>query len=256
MTYAEKFRILRETLNWPATHMMAYIDAGYTVPGYSIYTMIETGKREEASDYLIRALCAAFYVNLDWMRKGRGEILLSDCRVRSDIDTISRRAEGRWLGKSYSRLLAIADEMNVGLEWLVCGDERAKENPCNSSMISYLRQHEDIRKTIWLEMGEINYTEFYMRIKAGGGVTIRDRIRTIRETMGFLINEFDELVGVGVEHPVRSDISIIKIATACDIGKDWIKTGNEKALAFPCDQKMILWLREHPEVRAEIARRK
>lgn len=40
MSWAEKFRILRETLNWPATHIIEYIDAGYTVPAFSIYTMI------------------------------------------------------------------------------------------------------------------------------------------------------------------------------------------------------------------------
>ena len=87
LTWAEKFRIVRKKLNWPARHMMEYIDAGYIV--YSYYNKIENGF-DVPSDYLVRELCRAFYINIEWMYSGQGVMLTNESRIRSSTEEIER----------------------------------------------------------------------------------------------------------------------------------------------------------------------
>lgn len=142
LTWAEKFRILRETLNWPAKHMMEYIDAGYKKNTYHKYMDIENGK-DEPSDYLLQWMCETFYVNYEWMTEGKGPIILKNSRIRSDEQGIRCRANRKSVSRSLSGAKRIADQLDIGLEYLLCGDMMAKEFPVNQGMIDYTRYGKD-----------------------------------------------------------------------------------------------------------------
>ena len=144
--------------------------------------------------------------------------------------------------------------MNVGLEYLICGDEMAKENPCNDKMISFLQQQEEIRKQIWADMGEKENVYYYESIKrnAKDAIDLKGRIDLLRVENELTIFEFDKMTSVGIEHAVRAEIPINKIANVFSVSREWLRSGNIASLAFPCDQKMTIFLREHPEIRKKV----
>ena len=43
----------------------------------------------------------------------------------------------------------IAEALEVGVEWLLHGDETKKDDPVNHRMIEWLWKHPEIRKEIW-----------------------------------------------------------------------------------------------------------
>lgn len=42
----------------------------------------------------------------------------------------------------------IEESLDVGMDWLLYGDERAKEDPCDEAMLTFIKTHPDIRKEI------------------------------------------------------------------------------------------------------------
>ena len=44
----------------------------------------------------------------------------------------------------------------------------------------------------------------------------------------------------------------MNIASALNVGVDWLTKGNEDRKKYPADQKMTDWLWEHPDVREMI----
>ena len=46
----------------------------------------------------------------------------------------------------------IADACNVGLDWLLYGDEEQKDDPINEKVLDWLRHHPEERKRIYEAM--------------------------------------------------------------------------------------------------------
>lgn len=197
----------------------------------------------------------------------------------------------------------IADNYNVGFEWLLCGDVRCKENPCRSSMIEWLWANKDVREVLWKSMNFQSRTnalykgqseeELIIEIKktlsnednikneessdskkeersennnslTTGIVkeeTFGDRIHQIRVSRNCSLRAFSEIVEVGYTSIQRwekniimpEDYTIERTAENLDVGVDWLKNGNLKRKNYPCDRRMIEWLKEKPEVRRTIA---
>lgn len=42
--------------------------------------------------------------------------------------------------------------MGIGVDWLLFGGEETKDYPCGDEMILFLKQHPEIRKTVWEQM--------------------------------------------------------------------------------------------------------
>lgn len=253
LTWAEKFRILRETLNWPGRHIMEYIDTGYKQQAFIQYCTVEQ-KYNKPTDYLVDAICRSYYVNPKWMYNGEGEILFDARRIKSREEEIRARAGRKKVSRSLKGLINLAETMGVGLEWLLCGDEDAKDNPVNEKMVSYLQRNEDARREIWERMN-IGTNVPYAELKTIKAENPLSRIKAMYKVLGVKQSEFGAAAGVSMTHiTTLSDIQIAKIGLTWNVSRDWIRNGNTASLAFPCDQKMIIWLREHPEVRQEIRR--
>ena len=47
----------------------------------------------------------------------------------------------------------LAEALEVGVEWLMYGDEEKKEYPVDERMVRWLWEHSDVRKEIWDRMG-------------------------------------------------------------------------------------------------------
>lgn len=48
----------------------------------------------------------------------------------------------------------IEEAFDIGSDWLLYGDEDAKEYPCGETMIRYLKKHPNVRREIWKRMSE------------------------------------------------------------------------------------------------------
>lgn len=46
----------------------------------------------------------------------------------------------------------LAEALEVGIEWLLLGNEKKKEYPADKKMIDWLWEHSDVRKEIWDRM--------------------------------------------------------------------------------------------------------
>ena len=47
----------------------------------------------------------------------------------------------------------LAEALEVGMDWLMYGDEEKKEYPVDERMVRWLWEHSDVRKEIWDRMG-------------------------------------------------------------------------------------------------------
>lgn len=48
----------------------------------------------------------------------------------------------------------LAEALEVGISWLLLGNEKKKEYPADKKMIDWLWEHSDVRKEIWGRMKE------------------------------------------------------------------------------------------------------
>ena len=86
------------------------------------------------------------------------------------------------------------------------------------------------------------------------------RLKTAREDKGWSQTELAKRIGVpqstvtrieaGQRFPTKQTAT--NIASALDVGIDWLMRGNEDRKKYPADQKMTDWLWEHPDVREMI----
>ena len=78
---------------------------------------------------------------------------------RADVNqaTINRVEFGAKLTEKQA--VKLAETLEVGLEWLLKGDEKKKNYPVDQKMILWLWQHEDERHEIWNRMCESEYEE-------------------------------------------------------------------------------------------------
>ena len=89
---------------------------------------------------------------------------------------------------------------------------------------------------------------------------ISARIRSERKEKGWSQTELAKHAGLTTNTIYRIETSQINLATqtatniasALDVGIDWLMRGNKDRKNYPADQKMIDWLWEHPDVREMI----
>ena len=48
----------------------------------------------------------------------------------------------------------LAEALDVGVDWLVSGDERKKRYPADKKMIDWLWVHSEVREDLWKKMVE------------------------------------------------------------------------------------------------------
>ena len=73
---------------------------------------------------------------------------------KSGVDrTLINRVES---GAKFTEKQAVrlAETLEVGVEWLLQGDEKSKEYPVDQQMIRWLWEHEDVRREVWNRMQE------------------------------------------------------------------------------------------------------
>ena len=89
---------------------------------------------------------------------------------------------------------------------------------------------------------------------------ISARIRSERKEKGWSQTELAKRAGLTTNTIYRIETGQINLATqtatniasALDVGIDWLMRGNKDRKNYPADQKMIDWLWEHPDVREMI----
>lgn len=165
----EKIRELREHLGLRRTEFGAGI--GYT---YQQVVRVEEGLTP-VSDELADRICREYRVSREWLSGEDGSSLTVDgsgqrrSRLRQlyKESGLSQREFAKLTHTSPSMLKDIMsgryqmtihyaqkveDAMGVGADWLLYGDEDAKDYPCGSEMINYLKRHPDARKELWEKM--------------------------------------------------------------------------------------------------------
>lgn len=168
----------------------------------------------------------------------------------------------------------IADACSVGFEWLLCGDENTREDPCNDQMIMSLNARSDVRKQIFMKLPdvEIQNTEHVYSLLERAEIydkkiaedisdkrSIGYRIKSIRSAYQCSLRDFAMMTGVskssvsnwenGRNKP--DDFALRRISESLNIGKDWILYGDQSAMYWPCDKRMVEFLKEEPDIRKE-----
>ncbi len=138
----------------------------------------EKGKRCP-SDEQIDAFCEKYHVDREWLLYGHGEkedgrpVFVREVEGNSAGERLKQlRMEKNLTQSAFGRAMKVTgayisyvergsipmtekfatrvEEIHgVGKEWLLYGDESMKDYPCNSTLIHFLRRHEDVRELIW-----------------------------------------------------------------------------------------------------------
>lgn len=147
--------------------------------GYSTAYIIkiENGESKPTIE-MIEAVCTAFHVSKDWLISGEGTMLERMLKPMDNgwIERLkSLRAERQMSTRQFGKLIGvtnatvirlergdiqitqrrakkIADACEVGVKWLLNGDENVKSYPCSDAMIAYLEKHMDVREYVWSKM--------------------------------------------------------------------------------------------------------
>lgn len=114
----------------------------------------------------------------------------------------------------------------------------------------------------WLETGNgpIFYDENGAQVREHKIEAASVRLKELREARKLNYKEFSKTVGVNAETyrnleqgtRLLTERQAKKIADACDVGIDWLLYGEENTKEYPINDRMIEFLKEHPEVRAEL----
>lgn len=168
----ERIRQLRDNLGLRRTEFGAKI--GYT---YQQVVRIEEGLTP-VSDEVRSRICREYRVSEEWLRNGNdGGIPLEESslerrkRLRQAYEEsgLSQREFSRRTHTSLSILsdvLAgrkqltiryakkIEEALGIGADWILYGDESAKDCPCTDAMIRFIKKHPEIRTEIYEKMKE------------------------------------------------------------------------------------------------------
>lgn len=182
--YAERFVELRKMLGMTANKMASLCQ-------YSGAHIIAIEKGEDApSMEMIDCICDLFHVNKEWLTLGTGEMFTDEeglHRREHQIVNVPIRLKSlrEREGKNYKQFAQfvgcntetyraaelgmrtitlrqakkIADACNVGIDWLMYGEETAKEYPLNDRMLEYLQKYPEIRKMVLEKIQQINNDE-------------------------------------------------------------------------------------------------
>lgn len=140
---------------------------------------LETGK-SVVTDEMLGRYCKAFNIDSKWMLNENSDeniVFLKEYDTSIRDRVIQLRKELNMAQVSFAHfvgvpqsainklesnksiptlqtLTKIAEACNVGVDWLQLGDESKKKYPIDDKIISYLWDHEDIRKIIYQYMEE------------------------------------------------------------------------------------------------------
>ena len=254
LDWAEKFRMIRESLGWPNKHLTEYLGAGHK--GNMFFLFESTGKKPP--EYLLDDICDAFMIDRNWMITGQGTMLLNRSRVRSEDAVIKEKLGVKKVPRSLKKIQQMAEQKNMGLEYVLCGDELAKENPCGFEMQAYLRNHEEIRKEIWEQMPPVKLPDY--RVLREKTMNMEERLRLLMKAFKMDATEFANLLHMTPEYfknlghyvPTIQNVTVYRIASAASVSIEWIREGRPENLAYPCEQRMIRFLRTCPDLRKRI----
>jgi transcriptional regulator with XRE-family HTH domain len=127
----------------------------------------------------------------------------------------------------------VEDELGIGADWLLYGDESQKRWPCSGRMIDYLRRHPEERRKIWMEMrGNRDQDMFLSKTDDNPG----NRIRTARIKGGMNQQMFARKIQVQqstVSRIENGDIHITddmmqRICEALGADENWIRHGENE----------------------------
>lgn len=262
-------------------------EAGYAPSGFW-----NTVKGERKPSFtMLWNIVRYLHVNPDWLFGGEGEVLTDGNRQRDSDEVIHSRIQDLFQNSgmtksalareagisaaeigvilrgdrcpSESGLHALADTFHVSFYWLMCGDEKSKDNPLNAEMIAWLWAHPLVRKGLYegsdLQEGECTAGS-QEKEETIDLVAFSNRILRIRQENHCSQRAFAEMADIskstiarweqGLVYP--DEYSIRRAGEALGVGVDWLKYGNESRKDYPCDQRMEEYLNEHPEKRKEI----
>lgn len=308
--YKNIYSKYKKTINWSlkfheivkALNRNASVIARET--GFSDENVLEVLQGKSSPSFAMLAdMVRYLHVNPEWLfyENNHASLLKDTLRARDSKKLIAERIETLMHGSSkrnfalktgihYQALMKsigntddepgeivirkIADTCNVGFEWLLCGDENAKDHPCNDSMIFSLNCRQDIRKSIFQQMPDaemqntehvytlLERSEVYdnrMTDNKTDKISVGNRIKAIRSICQCSLRDFALMTGVskssvsnwenGRNKP--DDFALRRISESLNIGKDWILYGNLSDMYWPCDKRMIEFLKEEPNIRKE-----
>ena len=109
----------------------------------------------------------------------------------------------------------------------------------------------------WLETGEGEFSSKYCR----NPEKIGERIGQLRRERGMTLAEFAELTGCPLSTLSRLEKGINNltgltadlIADNCGVSAEWLLYGDEDSKYYPCNEKMIAFLKSNPEARKLVA---
>lgn len=154
--------VFAEPLNLSPTHI-ARFEKGVSVPSKEIINTIcdafevdhryfeEDMSVEEAVKKKIPGEGVAERLKAARRQKGLTQVELAE---KSGVlqSVISRVEFGDKL--TIKQGVKLAEALEVGIDWLMLGDEKKKEYPADKKMIDWLWEHSDVRKEIWDRMNE------------------------------------------------------------------------------------------------------
>lgn len=132
------------------------------------------------SSATIETICRAYQVDPEYFAKEGMELTSAVTRQNPEAGIAGRLASARkaygWTQKTLSeksgvdrtvinrvesgakltekQAVRLAETLEVGVEWLLLGDEKRKGYPVDQKMISWLWGNEDARREIWIRMKE------------------------------------------------------------------------------------------------------
>lgn len=283
--WSSKFKIMLDELNRSLLVISPEIGVSYDAISCSL-----NGKYIP-SYLMLMGFVRLFHVNPEWLFQKEGSstaVLTDDLRKRDSEKVIDERilclkgadhhttfssitdvsiATSISINKTYtgktairlneSTIRKIAQAYNVGFEWLLCGDEKCKNNPVNHTMIDILWSNLSLREEIWKKTGRdiIVYSPSFSQELSLGA-----RIRYCRKAKGLSIQKLSDISFISYSTILRLEhdrekfvpLNLRRLAEVLCVGEDWLLHGDESRLNFPIDKRTIEFLKENPDVRSTI----
>lgn len=72
-----------------------------------------------------------------------GEMSVDRAVQKAEVDTVGER---------------LAEALEVGVDWLLTGDEEKKQRPVDKKLVDWLWEHPGVREELWKQMKDGNTT--------------------------------------------------------------------------------------------------
>lgn len=182
--YAKRIMLLRQMMGLSILRMA---DLSHYSPSY--LCGLEQGIATPSNE-MMSSVCSTFHVNREWLETGKGPIFydeegaqVREHKIEEAPERLKELREARKLNyKAFSKIVGvnaetyrnleqgtrllterqakkIANACDVGIDWLLYGEESAKAYPLNEDMVAYLQQNPELRKAIREKMQTKNLTK-------------------------------------------------------------------------------------------------